>query len=154
MRREISTRTFLQPQESGHSLDGRSFIFPSKSPFTQLDGLLISKLLKHLQSVIYYQNEEMFNVEASFAVRLREERTCQGEAFFEREMPPCGLQPFRQTHRFELKLSPDHLVDDADVGLDDLDDLCGDVLIGVVRNRDSVLAVTAELHGGIDCLEK
>ena len=53
-----------------------------------------------------------------------------------------------------LEFPPDHLVDDADVRLDYLDDLGGYVLIYIVRDRDSVLAVTAEFHCCIYCLKE
>ena len=55
-----------------------------------------------------------------------------------------------------LLFSPDHLVDDADIGLDDFHDLVGDVFVGVVRNRDSaaVFLLTDHLDGRVDRLQK
>ncbi len=52
----------------------------------------------------------------------------------------------------DLELSPDHLVDDADVGLDDFHNLCRDVFFDVVGNRDAVVTVLVHGNGGIDCL--
>lgn len=54
----------------------------------------------------------------------------------------------------QLLFSPNHLVDDADVGLDDLHDLGGDILLDVVWNRDAVVAVAAEGDCCVNCLEK
>ena len=45
-----------------------------------------------------------------------------------------------------LLLPPHHLVDDADVGLDDLHDLGGDILIHIVGDRKAVLACTLFGH--------
>ena len=42
----------------------------------------------------------------------------------------------------DSSLPPYHLVDDADVGLDDLHDLGGDILIHIVGDRKAVLAFT------------
>ena len=52
----------------------------------------------------------------------------------------------------ELELSPDHLVDDADVRLDDFHNLCRDVFFDVVGNRNAVVTVLVHGDGGIDCL--
>ncbi len=52
------------------------------------------------------------------------------------------------------ELPPNHLVHHAHIGLDDADDLRGDVLIHVVGNRDAREAVTDEGDGDIDTLEK
>lgn len=51
-------------------------------------------------------------------------------------------------------LPPDHPVDDAGVGLDDLDDLGGDVLVGVGRDRKAEVASAVHLHGGVHGLQK
>ena len=53
-----------------------------------------------------------------------------------------------------LPLSPDHLVDDAGVALDDLHHLGADVLFDVVGYGDAVVAVSVHRHGGIDGLQK
>ena len=45
-----------------------------------------------------------------------------------------------------LELSPDHLVDDAGVALDDLHDLGRDVFFDVVRHGDAVIAVGVHLQ--------
>ena len=52
----------------------------------------------------------------------------------------------------DLEFSPDHLVDDADVGLDDFHNLRRDVFFDVVGNRDAVVTVLVHGDGGIDCL--
>lgn len=52
----------------------------------------------------------------------------------------------------ELELSPDHLVDDADVGLNDLHDLRRDVFFDVVGDWDAVVTVLVHGDGGVDCL--
>ena len=51
-------------------------------------------------------------------------------------------------------LPPHHLVDDACIALDNLDDLGGDVLVYVVGHGDAVEAVLAKADGGVDCLEQ
>ena len=51
-------------------------------------------------------------------------------------------------------LPPYHLVDNADVGLDDLHDLGGDILIYIVGDGKTVVALFAEFNGGIDGLEE
>ena len=51
-------------------------------------------------------------------------------------------------------LPSDHPVDDAGVGLDDLDDLGGDVLVGVGRDGEAVVAAAVHLHGGVHGLQK
>lgn len=53
-----------------------------------------------------------------------------------------------------LVFPPDHLIDNSDITLDDLDDFGGDVLVGVVGDREAVEAVTAEFHSGVDGLEE
>ena len=54
----------------------------------------------------------------------------------------------------DRSLPPHHLVDDDDVGLDDLHDLGGDILIHIVGDGKTVVALFAEFYGGIDGLEK
>lgn len=51
-------------------------------------------------------------------------------------------------------LPPHHLVDDADVTLDDLDDFGGDVFIDIIRDWDAVGAVAAEFDRGVHRLEQ
>ena len=53
-----------------------------------------------------------------------------------------------------LEFPPNHLIDDSDVTLDYLHDLCGDVLIDVVWNRKAILTIFAEFYGGVHGLEK
>lgn len=53
-----------------------------------------------------------------------------------------------------LLLPPDHLVDDAGVGLDEFDDLGADVFVGVCRHRDAVVAVADHLHCYINSLKQ
>lgn len=53
-----------------------------------------------------------------------------------------------------LELPPDHLVDDADVGLDDADDLRGNVFVHVVRDRDARIAVLDQFHSHINGLQQ
>ena len=52
------------------------------------------------------------------------------------------------------ELAPHHLVDDAHVALHYLDDLGADVLVNIVGHGDAVLAVAAQLDGGVDGLEE
>ena len=69
--------------------------------------------------------------------------------------PRCFFRK-RSRKRKNLLFSPDHLVDDADVGLDDLHDLVGDVFVGVVGDGDgaAVLFLTDHLNRGIDGLKQ
>ena len=46
----------------------------------------------------------------------------------------------------ELLLSPDHLVDNSGVALDELHYLCADIFIGVGRHRNAVVSVSYHLH--------
>lgn len=50
------------------------------------------------------------------------------------------------------ELPPHHLIDDPCIALDDLDHLGRDVLIGIVRDRDAVIAGLVHLDGIIDGL--
>ncbi len=52
------------------------------------------------------------------------------------------------------ELPPDHLVDHADVALDDADDLGGDVLVNVVGDGDAREAVADERYGHINALQE
>ena len=54
----------------------------------------------------------------------------------------------------ESELPPHHLVDDAGVALDNLHNLCRNVLIHVVRDGDAVKAVAIQRHGGVHCLQQ
>ena len=56
------------------------------------------------------------------------------------------------THRSVF--SPHHLVDDADVGLDELHDLGGDVLVRVVWDRGAVVAVLHQFDRRVNRLKK
>ena len=49
---------------------------------------------------------------------------------------------------------PHHLVHNPHIALDDLDDFGGDVLVGVVGDREAIEAITAEFHSGVDGLEE
>ena len=50
--------------------------------------------------------------------------------------------------------SPDHLVDDTDIRLDDLYDLGGDILVGVVGDGDAVVAVGGHPNRELDGLQE
>lgn len=52
------------------------------------------------------------------------------------------------------ELPPYHLVDYANIALDDLDHLGAHILVYIVGNWNPVLAVTAELHGCVYCLQQ
>ena len=52
-----------------------------------------------------------------------------------------------------LKLPPHHLIDNADVALDDLDYFVADV-VGVVGYRDAVVAVTGHADGEVHTLQE
>ena len=53
-----------------------------------------------------------------------------------------------------LLFSPDHFVDDAHVALDDFYYFGADVFINVVGDGDAVVAIFAELDGGVNGLQK
>jgi len=53
-----------------------------------------------------------------------------------------------------LLLPPDHLIDNAGVALDELDDLGTDVFIGVGRDWDSVIVIADHLDSYVNSLEK
>ena len=69
--------------------------------------------------------------------------------------PRCFFRK-RSRKRKNLLFSPDHLVDDADVGLDDLHDLVGDVFVGVVGDGDgaAIFLLADHLDRGIDGLKQ
>jgi len=52
------------------------------------------------------------------------------------------------------ELPPNHLVHHAHIGLDDADDLGGDVLVHVVGDGDAREAVADEGDGDVNALEK
>ena len=53
-----------------------------------------------------------------------------------------------------LRLSPDHFVHHAGVGLDDLDHLGGYVFLHIVRHGNPQIAVPVHLNGGVHRLQK
>ena len=59
-------------------------------------------------------------------------------------MPLCGF----------CLLSPHHLVNDAGVGLDDLDDLGGDILVVVGRYWETVVTAAVHLDSGVHGLQE
>ena len=68
----------------------------------------------------------------------------------------CENKYFHDSTGYFLLFSPNHFIDDADIGLDDLDDLVGDVFVGVVRDGDgaTVLLLAYHLDGCIDRLKE
>lgn len=54
----------------------------------------------------------------------------------------------------QLKLTPNHLVDDAHIALHDLYHLGADILVHIVGNGDTMLTVTAEHDGSINGLQQ
>lgn len=53
-----------------------------------------------------------------------------------------------------LELPPHHLIDDADVALDDADDFGGDVFVDVVGHGDAGEAVADKGDGHVDALQQ
>lgn len=53
-----------------------------------------------------------------------------------------------------LLFPPHHLIHDADIGLDDANNLSGDVFINIVWNRNPREAVADKGNGSVDGLEK
>ena len=51
----------------------------------------------------------------------------------------ANLPIFIEYSKYGSELAPDHFIDNPGVGLDDLYDLCGDVLIDVVGHGNAVL---------------
>ena len=51
-------------------------------------------------------------------------------------------------------LSPNHLVDDAGIALDDFDNFGGDVFVYVVGHGDAVVTVLAKADGGVNGLQE
>ncbi len=65
-----------------------------------------------------------------------------------------GCEAFPHKCNAILELSPDHLVDDAGVALDDFHDLGRDVFFDVVGHGDAVIAVSVHCDGGVDGLQE
>ena len=65
-----------------------------------------------------------------------------------------NLHEFNEGYIPMRLLPPHHLVDDARIALDNLDDLGGNVLVYVVGHGDTVEAVLAKANGGVDCLKQ
>ena len=65
-------------------------------------------------------------------------------------LPDCMIEVLS----CDLELSPDHLIHDSDVGLDDLHHLCRDVFFDVVRNRDAIVTILVHGHGSVYCLKE
>ena len=64
----------------------------------------------------------------------------------------CARYPY---YNFRgLKLTPHHLIDNAYIALDDLHYLGAYVFIHIVRHRDAMLTVFAELYSSINCLKE
>ena len=61
---------------------------------------------------------------------------------------------FRYLARYVLLLPPYHLVDDAYIALNDFHYLGAYILIHIVRYRDAMLTVLAELYCGINSLKE
>lgn len=55
---------------------------------------------------------------------------------------------------FYSEISPDHSVDDIGVALYELDDLCRDVGVCIVRDGYSVVPPAVHLHGGVHGLQQ
>ena len=53
----------------------------------------------------------------------------------------------------ELELPPHHLIDNARVRLDDLDDLRRDILIDIIRDGDAMVAGGIHCHSRVDGLQ-
>ena len=68
--------------------------------------------------------------------------------------PPAGHPCIYTFSKTILELSPDHLVDDAGVALDDLHDLGRDVFFDIVGHRYAVVAVGVHRDGGVDSLQE
>ena len=65
-----------------------------------------------------------------------------------------ALQPNATTAELSLKLPPHHLIHYPNIALNDLHDLRADILIYIIRHRNTVTAIPAEFHSSIDCLEE
>ena len=63
-------------------------------------------------------------------------------------------QPNATTTELSLELTPHHLIHDAHIALDDLHYLGAYVLVHIIRHRDSMLSVLAELYSSINCLKE
>ena len=53
-----------------------------------------------------------------------------------------------------LELAPNHLVDNSNVALDDLDHLGADILVDVVGNGKTMVTIVVHIHSALDCLEE
>lgn len=53
-----------------------------------------------------------------------------------------------------LILSPYHLIHDTHIALNNLHNLCGDVFVNIIRYRNTMITVHAELYGSIYGLEE
>lgn len=53
-----------------------------------------------------------------------------------------------------LLFSPNHLINNPDIALDDFDDFGGDVFIDIIRNRDAVVAVFTKFDCSVDRLKQ
>ena len=66
-----------------------------------------------------------------------------------------NCQNLKETSDFEASgLPPDHLVDHADVALDDADDLGGDVLVNVVGDGDAGETVADQRNRHVNTLQE
>ena len=70
------------------------------------------------------------------------------------EKSPANCGTLSNSKNENLELSPDHLIDDAGVTLDNLHDLGTDVFIDVVRHGDAVVAVGVHRYCGINSLQE
>lgn len=64
----------------------------------------------------------------------------------------CARSPYYNFR--ELKLPPNHLIHDTHIALNNLHYLCADILINIVRHRDSMLTVFAKLYSSIYSLKE
>ena len=61
----------------------------------------------------------------------------------------------KNSQDFQLYLlPPHHLIHNPHITLNNLHDLRADILIDIIRHRNTVTAISAELHSSIDCLEE
>ena len=65
-----------------------------------------------------------------------------------------ALQPNATTTELSLKLPPHHFIHDTHIALNNLHYLCADILINIVRHRDSMLTVFAKLYSSIYSLKE
>ena len=55
---------------------------------------------------------------------------------------------------FKSKFSPDHLIHNTGIGLNDFYHLCGYVFLDIVGNGDAVIAVITHIDRRCNCLQK